>query len=111
MEGERKGRGKGEEGDDFDLDPSTMNAKGKKNTFSAQQFPTISEPKLINLRPVSFLNFSLRNIFPDGSIGLLTFVNGSNKMLNDVKSGTHDPHTYTDEHHNLETKLSQKAEN
>ena len=33
MEGERKGSGKGAEGDGFDLDPSTMNAKGKKKYF------------------------------------------------------------------------------
>ena len=31
--------------------------------FSARQFLIISEPKLLNLRPMSLLNFSLRNLF------------------------------------------------
>ena len=35
----------------------------KKTPFSASQFLTISEPKLQNMRQISPLNFSLRNLF------------------------------------------------
>ena len=70
-DGERQGRGRWAAGNpailphyaaDCDLDPSTMSGKDQKKQ-SAWQFSTISVQKLQNLRLMSCLNFSLRNLF------------------------------------------------
>ena len=48
---------------------------------SAQRFLTISEPKLLNLRPMFFVNFSLRNLFANGQLDFQPFVNWGNKTF------------------------------
>ena len=50
----------------------------QKKLLSAWRLFTISEQKMINLRTMSFLNFSLSNLFFHWPIGLVTFLNGSN---------------------------------
>ena len=46
-----------------------------------RRFPTISEPKLLNLRPISFLNLSLRNLFVIDRLDLQLLLMGAIRRL------------------------------
>ena len=81
--------------------PCKWVAKTKK--YSAGQFLTNSEQKLLNMIPKSFLNFSWSNIFAISRLDLMGVIRHLKKK-NSKKW-----HRQTDGHRNLETESAQWA--
>ena len=86
-----------------------MSWKDKKNKlFSALQFLTIYVPKIQNLKPMTILNFSIRNII---AIDQLDESDKKFKKKKHKKWHRHtETHTQTDGHRDLETESAQWAD-
>ena len=112
-EGNRKLSGRGADGDPASSPLCTIEsccwswprvAKTNKKLFFCRKFLDISEPKLLNLRPLSFPNFSLSN----RSIWLWSFVYWTNRTFKNRPKNLTDTHTCG--YHDSKTESTRRAD-
>ena len=70
----------------------------------------VSGPKLLKLRPMSFHNFALTNLFVIEPFDFQPFYKGVIKCLRNHKKWHRHTHIHTDEHCDLDTELARWAD-